>query len=35
MKPENVVQDKSYAFAIKIVNACRNLMEVKMESRNS
>ena len=31
MKSENVVQTKSYAFAIKVVNACRDLMEEKRE----
>jgi len=31
MKTENVVQVKSYAFAIKVVNTCRDLMEEKRE----
>jgi len=31
LKTGNVVQDKSYAFAVKIVKFCRFLMEEKRE----
>lgn len=31
MKSSNVVQEKSYAFAIKIVDVCRRLMDEKRE----
>ena len=31
MKENNLIQDKSYQFAIKIVNECRSLMEEKRE----
>lgn len=31
MKKENVVQEKSYAFAVKIVKVCNKLMEEKRE----
>ncbi len=31
MKQDNVVRDKSYAFAVRIVNACRYLADEKRE----
>ena len=31
MKEDNVVREKSYAFAVRIVNACRHLVDVKKE----
>ncbi len=31
MKEDNVVRDKSYAFAARIVKACRHLVDEKKE----
>ena len=31
MKEDNVVKDKSYAFAVRVVNACRHLANEKKE----
>ena len=31
MKEDNVVREKSYAFAVRVVNVCRHLSEKKSE----
>lgn len=31
MRSDNIIQIKSYAFAVKVVNICRSLMEEKKE----